>query len=186
MDFRTAAVGLLTSKRFWLWEIAGIIIYAIPVAIRFATKSVVIPFLNYPGFWIGHFIPGNLLEKVLVNAFFPGGAGAVAGEIFVSIYLSTTLKGRRLFASRLAGALTQTTIWSVFQFFGYTLLIMGPYGTNIFEFPTVFPINFILATFSIFTPTIMRLLRMGISVSFHRLNSTIKGKSKKGQTPSKQ
>ena len=159
MRLRSAAIGLLKSRRFWLWEIGGMIIYAIPVAIRFVTGNVVVPFLNFPGEWIGHYIPGNLLEKIIVNAFFPGGAGAVAGEIFVGIYKMGGLKGWSLFVSRLAGALTQTTIWSIFQFFGYTLLIMGPYGSNIFEHPIVFPINFVLATFSIFTPTIIGLLK---------------------------
>ncbi len=34
--------------------------------------------------WIGHYIPGNLVEKILVNAFFPGAAGAIAAEILYS------------------------------------------------------------------------------------------------------
>ncbi|KON32983.1 MAG: hypothetical protein AC479_05995, partial [miscellaneous Crenarchaeota group-6 archaeon AD8-1] len=58
----------LKSKRFWLWEVSGVIIYSIPVIIRFITGNVKIPILNVPGFWIGHFIPGNLLEKIFVNA----------------------------------------------------------------------------------------------------------------------
>jgi len=58
------------------------IIYVISVAIRFATKSVAIPLLNFPGFWVGHFIPGNFLEKLLGNSFFPGGAGGVAGDFY--------------------------------------------------------------------------------------------------------
>jgi hypothetical protein len=64
-----AIKNTLKSRRFWLWEICGALIYAIPVAIRYATE-VAISILNFPGYWIGHLIPGNLLEKVLVNAFF--------------------------------------------------------------------------------------------------------------------
>jgi hypothetical protein len=169
MSLGRAVVALLKSKRFWLWEIVGIIIYAIPAAIRFSTGRVTIPFLNYPGHWIGMFIPGNLLEKVIVNAFFPGGAGAVAGEVFVSQYLGSALGRKQLYLSRLAGAWTQTGIWSAFQFFGYTLFIMGPYGSNIFEHPVVFPINFVLATFSIFTPTVVGLLKLGISGAYRKL-----------------
>jgi hypothetical protein len=138
----------------WLWEISGAIIYLIPVAIRFATKSVAIPILNFPGFWIGNFIPGNLLEKVLVNAFFPGGAGGIAGETFVSKYNNKKPEGKAKYLSRRAVALLQTTAWTTFQYAGYNLMINGPYGSNTFEFATVYPINFTLAMISIFTPDI--------------------------------
>ncbi len=176
MGLIVAAAGLLKSKRFWLWEIAGLIIYAVPAAIRFATADVVIPILNFPGHWIGHFIPGNLLEKVIVNAFFPGGAGAVAGEVFFGLYLGSSLRGKRLFASRLAGALAQTALWSTIQFFGFTLLIIGPFGSNIFEHPVVFPINFVLATFSIFTPAVVALIGNGIARGYGRLSVRLKKK----------
>lgn len=152
-------MATLKSKRVWLWQISGVIIYLVPVTIRFATKSIAIPILNFPGFWIDHFIPGNLLEKILVNAFFPGGAGAVAGETFVSKYKNMVIKGKNKYSSRLAGALLQTTVWSVLQYAGYSLMISGPYGSNIFEHAIVFPINFILGSFSIFTPDIVTYLR---------------------------
>jgi hypothetical protein len=154
MNLRSAALATITNKRVWLWQIAGAIIYLIPVVIRFATKSIVIPILNFPGFWIGDYIPGNLLEKILVNAFFPGGAGGIAGETFICKYNSKTLNGKTKYLSRLAGALFQTAVWTAFQYVGYNLLINGPYGSNIFEFATVFPINFTLAAFSIFTPDV--------------------------------
>jgi len=176
MGLRAAAVCMLSSKRFWLWEIAGILIYGIPVAIRFATSSVVIPILNFPGHWIGPFIPGNLLEKVIVNSFFPGGAGAVAGEIFMNTHRGTIAKGKWLYGSRLLGAFAQTAAWSAFQFFGYTLFIMGPYGSNIFEHPVVFPINFVLGGFSIFTPTILGILKVQLSTGSQRLKLAIEGK----------
>jgi hypothetical protein len=155
MTLRSAALATITSKRVWLWEIAGSIIYLIPVAIRFATGNIAIPVLNFPGFWIGNFIPGNLLEKILVNAFFPGGAGGIAGETFVRKYQNKELKGKSKYLSRLAGALIQTSVWTTVQYVGYNLMINGPYGSNIFEFATVFPINFTLAAFSIFTPEVM-------------------------------
>lgn len=167
MGLLTALRVTLRNKRFWLWQIAGVIIYGIPAAIRFATGSVSIPILNWPGFWIGHIIPGNFLEKLLVNAFFPGGAGGVAGEIFFSAYRGETLKGKNKYAARLAGALTQTLAWSAFQYVGYYLFIMGPYGSNIFEHAIVFPINFALASISIFTPDIVCLVKRKItSVSY--------------------
>ena len=155
MRLLSAAAATLKSKRFWLWQTAGVIIYLIPVAIRFATKSVAIPILNFPGFWIGHFIPGNLLEKFLVNSFFPGGAGGVAGEIFFNNYRGTKAQGKTKYLHRLAGALLETAAWSAIQFAGYYLLIMGPYGSNIFEHAIVFPINFVLAAISIFTPDVV-------------------------------
>src|SRR4030066_1174393 len=108
MNLRRAVMATLRSKRFWLWEVAGAIIYGIPVAIRFVTKSVYIPILSLPGFWIDHYILGNLVEKILVNAFFPGGAGGVAGETFASNYKGEAVKGRTKYLARLGGALAQT------------------------------------------------------------------------------
>jgi hypothetical protein len=174
MPIRSAINATLRSKRFWLWEITGIIIYAIPAAIRFATNSVSIPILNFPGFWIGHFIPGNFLEKILVNAFFPGGAGAIAGEIFFAYYFSNTLAVKRKYLARLSGALTQTVAWSAFQFWGYSLSIAGPYGGNIFEHYFVFPINFILASFSIFTPDAVYFLKSKLKRLFPKVKNSTK------------
>jgi hypothetical protein len=124
--------------------------------IRYGTGRNDIPILNFPGFWIDHIIPGNMLEKVLVNAFFPGGAGAIAGEIFMINYSGEVVSGKRLYLARLGGALLQTTLWTLFQFFGYFLLIPGPGGGwNLFESVFVYPINYVLASLSVFTPTIV-------------------------------
>ena len=163
MNKLTALKDTLRSRRFWLWEIGGAIIYAIPVAIRYATGEVAIPILNFPGYWIGHLIPGNLLEKILINAFFPGGAGGIAGEVFVSNYKKTAAKRETKYLARLGGALAQTAIWSTFQFLGYLLWISGPGGGwNLFESVFVFPINFVLASLSIFTPDVLAIGKRAI------------------------
>jgi hypothetical protein len=165
MKLRDAVIALLRSRRFWVWELAGIVIYAIPVVVRYATGMVEIPFLNFPGFWIAHVIPGNLLEKILVNAFFPGGAGAVAGEVFANNYTDEVVTRKRKYWARLSGALGQTAIWSAFQLWGYFLLIPGPSGakgSNLFESVFVFPINFVLAALSIFTPDVVSFVKRGI------------------------
>lgn len=165
MTLAGAFVAMLRSRRFWVWQLVGAIIYVIPVLIRYGTGDVVIPVLNFPGFWIGHIIPGNLLEKVLVNAFFPGGAGAVAGEIFALNYVGGAVFHRSRYLSRLGGALGETAAWSVFQFLGYMLMISGPsgaHGSNLFESVYVFPINFVLATLSIFTPDVVSLVAQGV------------------------
>ena len=39
-----AVASMLRSRRFWLWQIAGIIIYAVPAMIRLATGNVALPF----------------------------------------------------------------------------------------------------------------------------------------------
>ena len=164
MKLSSAVVATLRSRRFWVWELSGAFIYAVPVLIRYATGNVEIPILNFPGFWIGHLIPGNLLEKILVNAFFPGGAGGVAGEIYASHRRDGPLRGRAKYLARLSGALGQTAVWSLFQFFGYFLLISGPSGesgTKLFESVFVFPINFVLAALSIFTPDVVNLIKVG-------------------------
>lgn len=159
MNLCKAAMATLRSRRLWSWEIGGATLYGIPVAIRFATKNVSIPILNFPGFWIGHFIPGNFLEKLLVNSFFPGGAGCIAGETFINNHKGEAVRGKTKYLSRLAGALLQTTAWSAFQYWGYSLSITGPYGGNVFEHATVFPINFTLAVFSIFTPDVVSFVK---------------------------
>ncbi|MCW4031077.1 MAG: hypothetical protein NWE80_01795 [Candidatus Bathyarchaeota archaeon] len=172
MKLYRAAKATLRSKRFWVWQIAGIIIYGIPVAIRFITGRVEIPILNFPGYWIGHFIPGNMLEKILVNSFFPGGAGGVAGEMFTSKYYGETLKGKAKYLSRFVGALLQTAAWSTFQYWGFSLMILGPWSTginsgNIFEYWSVFPFNFTLAAFSIFTPEGVNFVKLSL-IKFYR------------------
>jgi hypothetical protein len=158
-----AFVAMLRSRRFWVWELGGALIYALPVLVRYATGSNEIPILNFPGVWIDHLIPGNLLEKVLVNAFFPGGAGAVAGMIFAGYYGAEMVAGRKLYVARLGGAVGQTALWSLLQFLGYSLNISGPGGGwNLFESVFVFPINFVLATLSIFTPDVVGYVGRGI------------------------
>jgi len=168
MSLIRAIVKTLRSKRFWLWQLSGAIIYLIPVSIRFFSGEVIIPFLNIPGFWIGHFIPGNFLEKLLVNAFFPGGAGGIAGEIFVSNYKGAPVENQTKYQARLGGALLQTVLWSTFQYWGYSLLILGPWssgttGGNVFEHAVVFPINFVLASISIFTPDVINFLKQKLN-----------------------
>jgi hypothetical protein len=174
MKLRSAIVATLKSKRFWVWQLGGAVIYAIPVVIRFATKRVDIPFLNFPGFWIDHFIPGNFLEKFLVNSFFPGGAGGVAGETLVNYYKGEAVKGKTKYAVRLGGALLETAAWSAFQFWGYSLMITGPWGGfdggNIFEHTIVFPINFVLAALSIFTPDVVNFAKSCLVKAYRKLS----------------
>lgn len=163
MKLADAFVAMLRSRRFWTWQLFGAFVYMIPVLIRYGTGSNDIPILNFPGIWVDHFIPGNLLEKALVNAFFPGGAGAIAGEVFLTYRREETLLGRTKYLARLGGALTQTALWSLFQYWGYSLMISGPGGGwNLFEHPVVFPINFVLASLSIFTPTVVYFIGRGI------------------------
>jgi hypothetical protein len=179
MKLHRAIGATLRSKRFWVWEVGGAILYGIPVAIRFATKNIVIPLLNFPGFWIGHFIPGNFLEKLLVNAFFPGGAGGVALETLVNNYKGEAVKGKTKYLARLGGALLQTAAWSAFQYWGYSLLLIGPFGGNIFEHALVFPINFILATLSIFTPDVVNFAKSKMKSAFQKLSKRKKHPAKK-------
>ena len=171
MKLRSVIGATLRSKRFWLWEVGGAILYGIPVAIRFVTKSVYIPILSLPGFWISHYIPSNLVEKILINAFFPGGAGGVAGETLVSNYKGEAIRGKTKYLARLGGALVQTSAWSVFQYWGYFLWISGPHGSgNLFEHPVVFPLNFLLATLSIFTPDVVNFAKSKLESAYQKLS----------------
>ena len=168
--YLNAIAGTVRCRRFWVWQIGGIIIYALPATVRLATGSVYLPVLGFfevP--WIGHFIPGNLVEKILVNAFFPGAAGAIAGELLYSNIHNSTLNRKQKYLARLQGALFWTAIWSLFQFWGNMQNIAGPWGGNIFEYPMVYPLNFLLASMSIFTPTIISFARTKIIAVYHRL-----------------
>ena len=147
---------MFRTRRFWVWFICGALIYSVPAAIRLATGNVNPPILSLVDtHWISMFIPSNLVEKILVNAFFPGGAGAVAGEIFFSNAKAKTLIGREKYVARLYGALLAVAVWSLIQFSGDVLGVAGPWGGNLFEYPTVYPLNFLLASLSIFTPSVI-------------------------------
>jgi len=166
----TAVAYTLRSRRFWIWQIIGITIYAIPAVVRITTGNVLLPILSLLEIpWIGHYVPGNLVEKILVNSFFPGGAGAVAGEIYFSFRKSPPETKLRLYKYRLLGALLWVTVWSVFQLIGYVQNIIGSYGGNLFEYPGVYPLNFLLAILSIFPPTIISYLKSKLVKLYHNL-----------------
>ena len=173
MKLGGAIAKTLRSRRFWVWQLGGAVLYAIPVVIRFVTGSIYIPILGLPGVWFDHWIPGNLVEKILVNAFFPGGAGGVAGEILVSNLRGEAVNGRTKYLARLGGALLQTTVWSTFQFLGYMLMIIGPFGGNIFEHVIVFPFNFLLASLSIFTPDVVYFAKSKMKNAFKKLSKRL-------------
>ena len=160
----SSLAGTLQSKRFWVWQIGGAVIYLIPVLIRLATGNVVLPVLGLLEIpWIDHWIPGNVAEKILVNAFFPGAAGAVAGEIFYENLKGPALSASRKYLRRLTGALIWVSLWSLFQLWGNFQNIIGSYGGNLFEYPMVYPLNFLLATLSIFTPDVVGYLKNKLS-----------------------
>jgi hypothetical protein len=156
--------NMVKSRRFWVWGIGGAIIYSVPAAIRIATGNVILPVLSWAATpWVGMYIPANLVEKILVNAFFPGAAGAIAGEIFFSNVKTKTLKGREKYLARLSGALLAVTIWSLIQLTGGLLDVAGSWGGNLFEYPSVFPLNYLLASLSIFTPTVIGFIKNAIA-----------------------
>ena len=158
------------SRRFWVWQIGGAGIYAIPAAIRLATGNVHLPILSaFMPPWTTPFVPRNIVEKVLVNAFFPGGAGAVAGEVFYTNNKNKRLNRKQKYFARLGGAWLQTAAWSLFQLFGYLQNINGSYGGNLFESPYVFPLNFTLAALSIFTPEVVGFLKNKFVNAYHRV-----------------
>lgn len=151
-----ALANTLSSKRFWAWQIGGAIIYLIPALIRLTSGNVALPVLSlFEIQWIGHWIPGNLVEKILINAFFPGAAGAMAGEIFLSNIKGSAQNSKEKHLRRLTGALLWVTTWTLFQWWGNLQSIIASYGGNLFEYPSVYPLNFALASMSIFTPDII-------------------------------
>lgn len=167
-----AIADTLKSRRFWVWQLGGAVIYAIPAAIRLATGSVLLPVLGLvmtP--WIGHFVPGNLVEKIIVNAFFPGAAGAITTEILYLNLHGKFFGKNNKYLVRLSGAMFETAAWSLFQFWGNMQNIAGSWGGNLFEYPFIYPLNFLLASLSIFTPDIIGYLKTKIINGYHRLKN---------------
>jgi hypothetical protein len=165
--FRHAVAAMLHSRRFWIWQIVGAVIYAIPAVIRIATGNVALPILSWFATpWVDHYIPSNLVEKILVNAFFPGAAGAVAGEILYQNLHGATFTRRQKYLARLGGAMLWVSAWSLFQLWGNLQGFMGSYGGNLFEYPMVYPLNFALAALSIFTPTVIGFIAAKIKSAF--------------------
>jgi hypothetical protein len=159
----------LRNRRFWIWQLGGAIIYGVPAAVRLATGSVLLPILSlFMTPWIGHYIPGNLVEKILVNAFFPGAAGAITAEILYLNIHGQFFNGKNKYLVRLSGALFQTAAWSLFQFWGNMQNIAGSWGGNLFEYPSVYPLNFLLASLSIFTPDIVGFAKTKIVNAYHQ------------------
>lgn len=165
-----ALKNTLRSRRFWFWQIGGAFIYSIPAAIRLATGNIHLPILSaFMPPWTTPFVPRNIVEKVLVNAFFPGGAGAVAGEVFYTNQKTEPLNRKQKYLARLGGAWVQTAAWSLFQLVGYMQNINGSYGGNLFESPYVFPLNFTLATLTIFTPDVVGFIKNKLVNTYRRL-----------------
>ena len=72
---RNAISRSLLNRRFWVWQIVGVLVYATPATIRITTGNIHLPILSmFMVPWVTPYVPGNIVEKVLVNAFFPGGA----------------------------------------------------------------------------------------------------------------
>jgi hypothetical protein len=166
-----AVASTLRSRRFWLWQLGGVFIYSIPATIRIATGNIHLPILSmFMVPWVTPYVPGNIVEKVLVNAFFPGGAGAVAGEILYSKVQTINLSDRQKYLARLGGALLWTAGWSLFQFWGYMQNVTGSYGDNLFESPLVFPLNFLLASLAIFTPNVVGYIKKKLVNAYHGLS----------------
>ncbi len=165
-----AVANTLRSRRFWIWQLGGVFIYSIPATIRITTGNIHLPILSmFMVPWVTPYVPGNIVEKVLVNAFFPGGAGAIAGEILYSKVHSESFARKQKHLARLGGAWLWTAGWSLFQFWGYMQNVTGSYGGNLFESPLVFPLNFLLATLSIFTPDVVEYLKKELINAYHGL-----------------
>ena len=161
-----AITRTIRNRRFWIWQVGGALIYAVPATIRLATGNIHLPILSvFMVPWVTPYVPGNILEKVLVNAFFPAGSGAVAGEILCTNVDGTVHAGKNKYLARLGGAWLQTAVWSLFQLWGYMQNITGSYGDNLFESPLVFPLNFLLASLSIFTPNVVGFIKTKIEKS---------------------
>jgi hypothetical protein len=119
--------------------------------------------------WVTPYVPGNIVEKILVNAFFPGGAGGVAGEILYAKLHEQAFTRRQKYLARLGGAWVWTAGWSLFQLWGYMQNVTGSYGGNLFEPPLVIPLNFLLGSLSIFTPNVVGFIKNEVVNAYNGL-----------------
>jgi hypothetical protein len=109
------------------------------------------------------------VEKILVNAFFPGGAGAIAGEVFYTNKYGEPFTRKQKYLARLGGAMLWVTAWTLFQYWGNAQNIIGTYGGNLFEYPSIYPLNFGLAALSVFTPDVVGFVKNKTAKAYHRL-----------------
>jgi len=164
------------SKRIWAWELCSAAIYGAPALVRFTTRSPDIPILNEPGYSIAG-SPPNLIEHLITNPFFPGGAGAMVGETFFRNYTCRKLTGKAKYLSRLGGALIQYGVWTGIQYLGYLQERIGPHGENIFDPPEKIPYTLGIAVLSIFTPDAVSYARKGMQAINRRFgNKELKSK----------
>ncbi|MBI4010450.1 MAG: hypothetical protein HY361_04685 [Candidatus Aenigmarchaeota archaeon] len=158
------------SKRIWAWELGSFVLHVAPALVRFATKNPVIPILNEPGYSIAG-SPPNLVEHLITNPFFPGGAGAVVGETLVSNYTGRKLAGKSKYLARLGGALLQYGVWTGIQYLGYLQDKIGPHGENIFDPPEKIPYTLGLTVLSVFTPDVVDYANKGIQSLYRRVRA---------------
>ncbi len=170
-----AAYETLKSKRFWKWELGSLGLYLIPASYRHFTGNITLPILNPSFNSPSPYIPNNPLGKFVVNAFFPGGAGGVGGEELYKNYTSRKLTRKEKYLSRLFGALTQTGIFTSFQYVGHGLNWIGSWGGNWFEAPEWYPFNFLLASASVFTPDVVNYVdsKIGLTDKLNHLKSKL-------------
>jgi len=149
------SINLLKDKRFQ-WFIAGCTVYSLPAAYRAVTGQGRLP-LTPVIESSNEMIPTNLPEKILVNSVFPGATSSVViGE---TINKKFEVSGYKKHVSRLVGAVTGTSLWTLLQYLGYNLCekfeLVWPHGANPFESPEVYPFNILVGLASMAVPYVV-------------------------------
>ena len=149
----------------------GAVIYAVPAAIRIATGSVILPVLSFVrrrglacsflGTWLRRFWLTLFSQVVRV---------LLLVKSFFQVPNLKSLWDEKCMLPDCMGLCSAVAVSSLIQLSGGILGIAGSWGGNLFEYPSVFPLNFLLASLSIFTPTILSFFKNKIAGLYHRLN----------------
>lgn len=133
------------SRRLFKWEVVGAAAYAIPIAIRSITKQAYIGLPTIESYNVfGMLTPTNLVEKAIINSLYPGGAGAVAGEILIPKILRRELGSMGLHLTRMVGAGLQTLGHTLIQYYLNNQRFLWPHGEPP-ETSGIYPFNFLWA-----------------------------------------
>lgn len=146
------------NKEQVAWLVGGVSVYAAPALFRAVTKITEI----FPHFYeLPWYLPPNIIEKGIVNSFFPGAtASVVIGDtkwkpyrsFIKSLSKKIGLEKYEKFVGRFTGAAIGTTLWTAFQAAGYVQDYLWPHGGNAFEDPSVYPFNIAIGLASTLVP----------------------------------
>ena len=115
-----AISNTLRSRRFWVWQIGGAFIYAIPATIRLATGNIHLPILSmFMPPWVNPLrAAATSSRKFWLTRFSPEAQAQWQAKSSTQTSKAEPLSRKQKYLARLGGAWLQTAAWSLFQLCG--------------------------------------------------------------------